>query len=108
MNVIPQPQQFTVDWNKVVQNSLTSVQYGVDTDTNGSYETLTYLKPVFQDLVAPTSTAILNGTILPTTTSTYIESVNITLNSQDNTSGSGVYKTYFTLDNYYPQYTEYT
>ena len=108
MNVIPQPQQFTVDWNKVVQNTHDAVTYSVDTDTNGSYETTTNLKSVFQDITTPTTTSSLIGTLAPNSTTNYIETVNVQLNGTDTPWWSWIYKTYFTLDNYYPTFTPYT
>jgi hypothetical protein len=35
VNVITQPSQYTVDWNKVVQNTSDAVQYKVDTNNDG-------------------------------------------------------------------------
>ena len=79
VNVISQPNEYTVDWNKVVQNTNDAVQYSVDTDTNGTYETITNLKPVFQDLVPPITTSTLTGNLKVWTTNNYIETVNISL-----------------------------
>jgi hypothetical protein len=56
VNIVPQPNQYVIDWNKVLLSTNDSVQYKVDTDTNGSYETVTNLKPVFQDITSPTTT----------------------------------------------------
>ncbi|MBL8564337.1 MAG: hypothetical protein JNM89_01315 [Hyphomicrobiaceae bacterium] len=55
----PQPQQYMIDWAKVAQNASDAVSYGVDTDNNGSYETISNFSSVLEDIVAPTTVATL-------------------------------------------------
>jgi hypothetical protein len=88
-----------------VQNTSDAVNYQVDTNNDGiignSGDTSTSLSPVFQDLIAPTTTATLSGTITlnsTTQTGTYYDQVQINLSSIDNQNGSGIEKTYYSLN----------
>ena len=92
-------QQYSFDWTKVRANDTDAVIYTIDEDNNGLFdETPVNLPPVYQDLVAPTTTIELDGNETPTSTgSTYYDTVNITLTATDNTDGSGLKETYYAI-----------
>ena len=56
------------------------------------------ISPIYQDLVAPTTTVELDGLETPTSTgSSYYDTVNVTLTSSDNADGTGVKEIYYAI-----------
>lgn len=104
-------QQYTIDWTKVVNNENTAVTYQIDSDKDDNYETTTSIPPIFQDLLAPTTTHSFSGTSTQNTVDSYIETVSINLSATDNEWGSGIDTTYYALWTdmwtlFYQPYTE--
>lgn len=62
------------------------MKYTVDSNEDGIFDEIPLTFPaIYQDLIAPITDIELNGLETPTSTgSTYYESVNIDLSSQDN------------------------
>lgn len=109
MKSLPEPQLYNFDWDKVIANDSDAVKYTIDSNEDGIFDEIPLTFPaIYQDLIAPITDIELNGLETPISTgSTYYESVNIDLSSQDNEWWIGVKEIYYSLDSETPIYIPY-
>ncbi|MDD2907813.1 MAG: hypothetical protein PHH98_04175 [Candidatus Gracilibacteria bacterium] len=92
-------QQYSINWQNVVNNTNDAVIYQIDSDNDGNYDKTTQLPPTFQDNIVPTTSINFVGISTTGEANSFIESVSIQLDAQDNERGSGIDNTYYSLDN---------
>jgi len=113
--IITSLQEYNIDWQKVQDNSNDAVTQSIDTNNDWifywTWDVEITLPPVFQDLLAPTTTVSFSWIQTPNQTGSYIETTTITLQAEDNEWWSWVDKIYYSLDNTWSTdktYLEYT
>ena len=93
-------QQYNINWPEVINNTSNSVNYQIDINNDGNFDTNTNFSPIYQDNISPITTYNLIWTQTPNTTNnSYVETLNIELNSIDNENWTWVEKIYYSLDN---------
>lgn len=99
--VIINSQEYDINWTEVNENTNNAVTQNIDTNNDGifnwTWDIEINLPPVFQDTISPTTNYTLSWELLQNTTWTYIDKVDLTLNSQDNDEWSWVDKIYYAI-----------